>query len=91
METLVVMHDRQQRQVMIRSGPQAPGAHHQVAVLLDVDRDPAVLFIRDGGSNRSRRAIADAVSTGTTDELVMPVKIPQFQRPILEERQVCDK
>src|SRR5262245_18218008 len=91
MKTLVVMHDRQKRHMVIRSSPETSRAHHQITVLLNIDRDPAVFFIRDRRTDSSRRAIADAVSAGTADELIVFIEVPEFKRPILEERQICDK
>src|SRR5437016_6382021 len=76
---------------MIRSGPQASWAHYQVAVLLDVDRDSPILLVRDRRSNCGRRTIPDTISTRATEELVMLGEIPQFQRPVLEEREIRHK
>ena len=39
----VVVHDAQQRNLVMRRGPQHAGRVHQVAVGLDADREAAVL------------------------------------------------
>src|SRR2546422_813173 len=88
METLVVVHDRQQGNVMIGGSPETTGTHHKLAVLLIVDRDPAVLLICNGRADCRGRALADPVSAGTANELVMSVEVPQLQRPILEEGEI---
>ena len=56
----VVVHDAQQRNAVMRRGPQHAGRVHQVAVVLDVDRQPAVLLVGERRAHRRRRAVADA-------------------------------
>ena len=58
----VVVHDDQERNAVVRRGPQHAGREHQVAVVLDADGEAAVLAIGERGADRCRRAVADAVA-----------------------------
>src|SRR5271166_459795 len=74
----IVVHDRQERNAMMRGGPQNSGSVHQVAVALDIHGQPAVLAVRQGRADRGRRAVADPVTTGAANELVILVNVPQL-------------
>jgi len=70
----------------MRRGPENSRRVHQVAVILNGDRQPAVLLVSQRGAERGRRAVADAESSGRSDVLVKLVKIPQAQRPAIHPR-----
>ena len=73
----VVVHDAQQRNAVMRGGPQDSRRIHQVAVALDVDREPAMLAIGQRRAHRGRRAVADAVPALPADVVIVLVEIPQ--------------
>src|SRR5262249_8601639 len=77
MKALVVVHDGKGRQVVFRSSQESPGPHIQFAVFLNIDRVSAFFFIRDRRAACRGRAIADAVSAGTADELIMFMEVPE--------------
>src|SRR5260221_9069414 len=81
----IVVHDGQQRNAVMRRGPQNAGCVHQVPVALDVHGNAAVLFVGQGRADRGRRAVADSVSARGTDELVILIKIPKFHGPAADE------
>ena len=56
----VVVHHRQQRDLVMRRRPQHAGRVEQVAVALDVHRQPAVLLVGQRAAHGRRRAVADA-------------------------------
>ena len=60
MVAAVVVHHAQQRNPVMRGGPQDTGRVHQVAVILDGDAQTAVFPVRQRGSGRRGRTVADA-------------------------------
>jgi len=58
----IVVHDGEQRNAVMRGGPENSRRVHQIAVALDVHRQAAVLAVRESRANRGWRAIADAVN-----------------------------
>ena len=69
-------HD-QQRNAVVRRGPQRGDAHQEVAVATDGDRQPAAVFKRQRSANRNARAAADASATIGT-EIVEGMTNAQF-------------
>jgi hypothetical protein len=45
MVTAIVVHDREERNAMVRGRPKNAGPVHKVAVILDIDAEAAVLAI----------------------------------------------
>ena len=81
----VVVHDGQQRDAMMRGGPQHAGRVVQIAVGLDVDGQAAMLAIRQRRAHRGRCAVAHAARALPADVLIMLVELPQAVRPIADE------
>src|SRR5882762_2089681 len=46
--TAIVVHDAEQRNLVVRGGPQNPGGVHQVSIALDGNGEAAVFFIGEG-------------------------------------------
>src|SRR5215831_3932388 len=57
----VVVHHREQRDLVLRRGPQHARCVHEVAVGLDADGEAAEVAVGKRGTHRRRRAVADAV------------------------------
>ena len=77
----VVVHHGQQRDLVMRGGPQHAGRVQQVAVALDVHRQPPVLPVGQRAADRRRRAVADAGAARAAEVLVVLVEVPQPERP----------
>ena len=58
----VVVHDGEQRDLVMRRGPQHAGSVVQIAVVLDVDGQAAVFLVGQRRAHRRRSAVADAVA-----------------------------
>ncbi len=58
----IVVHDAEQRDLVMRGGPQDAGRVVQIAVALDVDGQAAVFAVGQRRADRGRSAVADAVS-----------------------------
>ena len=67
----VIVHDVQQRNLVMRRGPQDAGSVVQIAVALDVHAQASVLLVRQRCADGGRRAVADAVCAVRADEVVM--------------------
>ena len=87
----VVVHDGQQRNLVMRGGPKDAGSVVEIAVALDVDADAPVFAIGQRRANRGGRLIADAIGSVAADVLVVLGEIPQAQGPIAEESHVGDQ
>src|SRR5580704_5648165 len=81
----VVVHDGQQRNAMMRRGPQHAGSVVQIAIGLDAHRKTAMLAIGERGAHGSRCTIAHSTRALATDVLIMLVEIPQAARPTADE------
>ena len=73
----VVVHHGEQRNVVMRRGPQNSGGIHQIAVILDIHREAAVFPVGERRAHRGGRAVTDAVAAGAADVLIVLVEIPQ--------------
>ena len=73
----IVEHDRQQRDAMVRRGPQDSRGKQQIPVALDVHRQPAVFAVGESRANGGRGVVAHAAATRPADELVMLVERPE--------------
>src|SRR5215467_10424403 len=71
----------------MRGGPQDAGSIIEIAVALDIDGQAAVLLVGQSGADSRGRAISDAISAATADELVMFVEVPQPGGPVTDEIQ----
>src|SRR5437016_861665 len=72
----VVVHDAQERNVMVGGRPQNARGVHQVAVVLNRYGEPAVPAVGQRTAYRSRRAVADTVPAPPADEAVVLVEVP---------------
>ena len=84
----VVVHHGEQRDAMMRGGPQDSVSHHQIAVGLNGNAEPAMFLVGDGGSQRGRRKITDAFAARAADELIMLGEIPKAQRPVAHPERI---
>lgn len=55
-----------------------PGAIHQVAIALNVDRQAAMLLVGECAANSGRRAVTLTSATGATNVLIVLVEGPQL-------------
>ncbi len=84
----VVVHHAQQRDVVMRRGPEHARGVHQIAVVLDVDAQPPVSH---GWPARRRRPPARhtlAVPTGCADKSIVRVGVPETERPVAHKRRL---
>ena len=81
----VVVHHRQQRNPVMRRGPQDAGRVHQIAVGLDADDEASVLLVRERRADGRRSAVADACAARRADVLIRLVERPQPHRPPAHE------
>src|SRR5262249_1477727 len=81
----IVVHDDQQRNAMMRGGPENPWSKHQVAIILNANGEAAVLAICKCSANRGRCAISHAIAALGTDIVVMLVEVPESLRPTADE------
>src|SRR5882762_4702883 len=81
----VVVHDAQQRNAVMRGGPQNARSVVEVAVALNVDADATVFLVGERGAHGRRSAVTDAVCALTADEVIRLVEVPQAQRPLTDE------
>src|SRR5215831_2886735 len=56
----VVVHDGEERDAVVGAGPEDAGSVHQVAIVLDVDGEAAVLAVSDGRPEGRGGTVADA-------------------------------
>src|SRR6186997_707734 len=66
---------------MVDGRPQHAGRVVQIAIRLNVDRQAAVLLVRERGAHGGWRPVADAVRAVSADELMMLPEVPQPRRP----------
>ena len=81
----VVVHDGQQGDAVMDRRPQHTRGVVQVAVGLNVDRQPAVLPVGERGAHRRRRAIAEGARPLPADILIVLVEVPQSAGPAADE------
>ena len=73
----VVLHDIEDRNLVMRGGPQRAGIEHEVAVAAERHREAAVLLVGKRRAERRRQIVADAGAAGAAVPLVRLVEIPQ--------------
>ena len=73
----VVVHDAQKRNAMMRRGPQHGRDKQKIAVVLNIDAEPAVFAVCQSGAHRGRRAVADPAARAA-DELIVLIKVPKL-------------
>src|SRR6185436_15492541 len=61
-ERTVVGHHDEERDLVVRRGPERDVAHHEVAVAADCDREPAGALERKRGADRIARTAADSAA-----------------------------
>ena len=67
---------------VVRSGPQHRGCKQQIAIVLNVHRQPSILLIRKRGAHCCWRVVPDAPSALSSHELIVLIEVPQPQRPV---------
>ncbi len=72
----IVLHDLQERNMVMGHGPQNSRGIHHVSVTVDADGQPAMLLVRKRGARGSRRAVALARAARAANELIMFVEGP---------------
>src|ERR1700746_154174 len=72
----VIMHDTEERNRMVRGGPEHTGCVHQIAVILNRNAQATILFVRQCCSHSSGSTVAHACSAGTAQELIRLLEIP---------------
>jgi len=73
----IVVHDAQERDLVMRGGPQDSRGVHDIAIILEVDSQASVLSIGKRRTGGGRSAVADACSSGSANILVVLVERPQ--------------
>ena len=68
---------REQRDLVMRRGPEHSGRVVQIAVALDVDGQAAMFAIGERRAHGGRCSVADARAALRADELIMFREIPQ--------------
>jgi hypothetical protein len=81
----VIVHDRQQRNLVMGRGPQNTRGVVQIAVGLNVDGQAAVLAICKSCADRRRSVVADTAGTLAADVVIVLVHVPQTARPPTDE------
>src|SRR5438132_1435294 len=66
-------------------GPEDARRVIQIAVGLDVDREPSVRAVRERGADGRRRAVAHRTRALAADVLIVLVELPQTPRPAADE------
>src|SRR5450755_2089202 len=84
MISAIVVHDTEQRNLVMRRCPQNSRSIHQIAIALNSDCQAPVLLVGQRRAERCRSAIADAVTSCSSDRLVVLVKRPQPHWPVAD-------
>src|SRR5258708_17814199 len=77
----VVVHHRQQRDLVMGRGPQHSRSVVQVAVALNAYRQPAMLLISEGCAHGSGSLVADARAALRADVVIGSAEVPQPRGP----------
>ena len=88
-ERAVVGDDVQQRNAVVRRGPDCGCAHEKIAVTADTHRQPSRALERQCGADRDARSAADAATAIGADERQWMVELPECTIP--PERQVNER
>src|SRR5260370_18564132 len=81
----VVVHHREQRDLVMGRGPQHSRSVVQVAVALNADRQPAVLLIGEGCAHSRGSLVADARAALRADIVIGFAEVPQPRGPGTDE------
>ena len=81
----IVVHERQQRDLVVNRRPENARRIVQIAVGLNVDRESTVPSVGQRGADRRRGAVTHRAGTLPADVLMMFVEIPQATRPAADE------
>ena len=79
------MDDEEQRDLVVRGGPQHARAEVEVAVTDDRHRQPAELLVRERAADRGRRVVADAKAAAVAVVAIGLVVIQQPTLPVARE------
>ena len=72
----VVVHDAQERDFVMRRRPQDSWGVHQIAIVLNIDGQAAILPVCERSAYRGWRAVSDSVATRRANVLIMLVEGP---------------
>ncbi len=84
MVAAIIVHDRQQRDFMMRGGPQRARRVHHVAVALERHGEAAKRLAAMRGANGSWQAIAEAGTAGGAEEAIMLVHVENARSPLAD-------
>ena len=82
----VVLHDVEDRDLVVRRRPHRARAEHEVAVAAERDGEAAVLLVGERRADRGRQVIADAGAAGDAVPLVRLLEVPQPMHPAVADR-----
>ena len=91
MVAAVVMHDGQQRNLVMRCRPQHAGRVVHIAIGLNVDGQPSIFPVCKRSTHGSRRVVADAAATLASDVVVVLIHVPQAAWPTANETLPSDE
>ena len=77
----IVVHDVEQRDAMVRGGPQRARHEHEVAIAAERDGEPAVALVGERRADRGRRVVADTGAARYAVPAIRLVEVPQPHRP----------
>jgi hypothetical protein len=81
----IVVHDAEQRNPVVRGGPQDGRRIVEVAIGLDVNREAAMLSVGKSGTYGRRRAIPHATPALPADVVVDLIHLPQSVGPVADK------
>src|ERR1700730_9280878 len=77
----IIVHHAEQRNLVMRGGPEDAGRVHQIAVTLDIYREAAVFAIGERGADGGGRTVANSVAALRADVVIVLIHIPQALGP----------
>src|SRR5262249_53957051 len=78
----VVVHHDQDRDLVMRRGPEHAGPVHEIAVVLDRHREDALVAVGERRADRRGRAVADTRAARAADEIIVLFRRPEILVPL---------
>ena len=72
------MHDVEQRDALVRRGPEDAWPEHEIAVPDEAHTEPSIFLVGERSAERGGRYVADARSTPPADVVVVTIRSPQL-------------